>query len=113
MESMIVASFSVAGTAPRGRKVATRSLAVALASSGPRLLPPASDAHPHARSRPKVLARSFFAYVNLGHALRIAGEAHFLARQFRHRQARAGLREQVFRRHRLEMDVPDAGGLVF
>ena len=41
------------------------------------------------------------AHVNLWHAIGIAGETHFLARQFcQASQARAGLREQVFHRHR-------------
>ena len=50
-----------------------------------------------------------FTYVDLGHAVGIAGEPHFRARQFRYpRQARAGLREQFIPRHPLQVGIPDA-----
>src|SRR5262245_11417539 len=73
MESMIVASFSVAETALRVRKVATPKASRRLASFGPTPLPlkPAI---------PPSLAAC--AYVDLGHAVGITGETHFLARQF-------------------------------
>jgi hypothetical protein len=65
----------------------------------------------HKAAIPPSLAAS--AYVDLGHAVGIAGEAHFLAREFRGSgQARAGFREKIFYGHRLKMDVPDTGGLV-
>src|SRR5262245_52551864 len=109
MESMIVASFSVAETARKGRKVTTENPAIALSPSGPTPLPPAG-VRPKPAPSPSLAAR---AHVNLGHAVGIAGETHFLARQFRHpRYARAGHRAQVFPHHRPEMGVPDAGAIV-
>ena len=62
-------------------------------------------------SRTPSLAAS--AHVDLGDVVGIAGEAHFIAGQFCHaREEHAGLREQVFHRHRLETGVPDAGSVV-
>ena len=55
----------------------------------------------------------FFTHIGLGHAVGIAGEAHFLACQCRQpRQARASFCQKAFRLHRLEPGVPDARGLV-
>ena len=102
---MIVAIFSAAEAIRKGRKVATPNPADALASSGPTPLPRAGDRH-----GPSLAAS---AHVDLGRAVGIAGEAHFVTRQFRQAgQSRTSFREQVFHRHRLKMGVPDAGGTV-
>ncbi len=57
--------------------------------------------------------RSSFAHVDLAPVIGIAREAHFVARLFRQTgQAHAGFPEQTLDRHRLQMSVPEAGGLV-
>jgi hypothetical protein len=53
------------------------------------------------------------AHVDLGNAVRIAGEPHFLACEFRRSgHARARFHQKFYRRHRLETRVPDANGVV-
>jgi hypothetical protein len=56
---------------------------------------------------------SSLAHVNFWSVIGIAGKPHFVPRQLRKAgQSRASFCEQQFCRHRLEMDIPDAGGLV-
>src|SRR5262245_48358971 len=108
MKSMRVATFSSPKTAGKPQRVATEKPGVALPSSEPSPLPPAGALPTPGHS----LSLAAGAHVDFGHAVGIADEAHFFAGQFCHAKARAGLREQVLRRHRLKMGVPDAGGLV-
>src|SRR5215831_6752215 len=109
MESMTVASFSVAETAPKERKVTTpKPSRRPSLIRGPCLRPAGFPSGPF-----RSLAAC--AHVDLGHAFGIAPEPHFVARQFRHtktNQARASFCDKAFHRHRLEAGVPDAGSLV-
>src|SRR5262249_50660150 len=110
MKSMIVAILSAAEGDRKGRKVATPKTR------------PGHWPHPGRRSlalrparflsrHPSSLATS--AHVDFGHAVGVAGEAHFVAREFHHtNQARAGLCEKLLRRDHLETDVPDSRGVV-
>src|SRR5262249_2510538 len=88
MESMIVASFSVAETAPKGAKSCTPQ-----PSRRPSLIRADALASGWRASQPgHFQSLAACAYVDLGHAVGITGATPFLARQFRHPgQARASL----------------------
>src|SRR5262249_52635415 len=103
MESMIVASFSVAETALKGAKSCNPK-------PGRRFSLIRADAHASQTGHSRSLVAC--AHVNLGHAVGITGQTHFVACQFRHRQARASLRQKTFCWHCLKPGVPDAGGSV-